>query len=134
MPGDQERWNKLSAGDADAFEGFYRAYAARVCSFLRVRLPSRQAAEDVTQETFLQLWRRPNGFNPSQGNLKTYVFGMARKRAADWWRHHPSGDQPTTQCSTTDNGVPTMVRDAFGRLDQDARSLLWLREVEGYSY
>jgi hypothetical protein len=45
-----------------------------------------QAAEDVMQETFAQLWKRPNGFQPERGTLRAYLFGAARKRASEWWR------------------------------------------------
>lgn len=134
MPSDQELWSKLSRGDAAAFEGFYREHAPRLRSFLRIYLPGVQAAEDVAQETFLSLWRHPNGYNPSRSSLKTYLFGMARKRAADWWRHHPASGERSTECPVPGEGFGILVKDAFDQLDPDSRSVLWLREVEGYSY
>ena len=38
------------------------------------------------QETFAQIWRSPNGFRPELGSLRGYLFGIGRKRAAEWWR------------------------------------------------
>ncbi len=44
------------------------------------------AAEDVVQDVFMQLWRRPESFDPSRGSLTSYVAMMARSRATDRWR------------------------------------------------
>jgi RNA polymerase sigma-70 factor (ECF subfamily) len=136
MPGDEELWNKLSRRDAQAFEGFYRENSPRLHRFVKVWVGSSQAADDVAQETFLQLWKLPNGFDPSRSTLKAYVFGIARKRAADWWRHHrPAGEpSPAPAESVVDEGCTLLLTDAISRLDPQARSVLWLREVEGYSY
>jgi RNA polymerase sigma-70 factor, ECF subfamily len=136
MPDDEALWSKLSRRDAEAFAGFYRQHYLRLHSFVKVCVGSPQAADDVAQETFLQLWKHPNGFNPSRGTLKAYLFGIARKRAADWWRHHPSAGEPSPApaASAADESSTLLLADAVGRLDPQARSVLWLREVEGYSY
>jgi RNA polymerase sigma-70 factor (ECF subfamily) len=43
-------------------------------------------AQDVVQDVFLRLWRRPGSFNPERGDLGTYLRLMARSRALDLWR------------------------------------------------
>jgi RNA polymerase sigma-70 factor (ECF subfamily) len=43
-------------------------------------------AQDVVQDVFLRLWRRPGSFNPERGDLGTYLRLMARSRALDVWR------------------------------------------------
>ena len=83
---DHELWERIKCRDANAFEEFYRENAARLCAFLRQMVGSPQAAEDLMQETFTQMWRSPNGFRPELGSLRSYVFGIGRKRAAEWWR------------------------------------------------
>lgn len=134
MDEDRELWERICCGDAHAFEGFYRQNALRLQAFLRQLLGNGAAVEDVSQETFLQLWKHPNGFRPT-GSLRAYLFGIGRKRAAEWWRRRdPTAEvggelfeQPTAEtCS--------ILADAFARLNPDQRSLLWLREVEGQSY
>lgn len=132
---DASLWKKISSGDAEAFDDFYRESAPRLRRLLRHLIRNDQAAEDVMQNTFTELWRRPRGFDPERGALRAYVFGAARKQAAEWWRKRRpedelSFDEPTS-CSIEASSV---VTDAFGRLDQDQRTLLWLREVEGQSY
>jgi RNA polymerase sigma-70 factor (ECF subfamily) len=43
-------------------------------------------AQDVVQDVFLRLWRRPGSFNPARGDLGTYLRLMGRSRALDLWR------------------------------------------------
>jgi RNA polymerase sigma-70 factor, ECF subfamily len=105
-----------------------------VQSFLRYLLGSEQGAEEVAQETFLQLWTRPNGFRPD-GSLRAYLYGIARKCAAEWWRQHgPTADAIVEKIERPKAEVRSLIADAFSRLNADQRSLLWLREVEGQSY
>ena len=131
---DSEIWKSLRSGNPEAFECFYRMHEARLRSFLRRSLGDAKTAEDIAQEAFLQIWQRPNGFNPARGSLKAYLFGIAAKRAADWWRHRqpesPGPPEPVVRAGEP----PALIADALQRLEPGARSLLWLREVEGYSY
>ena len=43
-------------------------------------------AQDVVQDVFLRLWRRPGSFDPARGDLGTYLRLMGRSRALDLWR------------------------------------------------
>jgi RNA polymerase sigma-70 factor (ECF subfamily) len=87
VEGERELWERVRRGDAEAFGRGYRQHAARLQAFLRRHLGDAKAAEDMAQEAFLQLWRNPDGFNPAGATLRAYLFGIAAKRAADWWRH-----------------------------------------------
>ena len=52
-------------------------------------------AQDVVQDVFLRLWRRPQAFNPARGDLGTYLRLMARSRAVDVWREHQAAGRAT---------------------------------------
>ena len=43
-------------------------------------------AQDVVQDVFLRLWRRPRTFDARRGELGPYLRMMARSRALDVWR------------------------------------------------
>jgi RNA polymerase sigma-70 factor, ECF subfamily len=132
---DREIWNRISQEDADSFDAFYRENAPRLKVFLRQVIGNPQAAEDIMQETFTQIWTRPNGFQPERGTLRAYLYGIARKRAAEWWRKqgpsNPGTENKTSFCQTETDSI---VADAFRRLPEEQRTLLWLRAVEGQSY
>jgi len=135
---DHELWERICSRDANAFEAFYRGNAARLCAYLRQIVGNTQAAEDVMQETFTQIWRSPNGFRPELGSLRGYLFGIGRKRAAEWWRKRArapeeQGDKGVEESAEGTASFST-IGDAFARLAEEQRSLLWLREIEGQSY
>lgn len=136
MPDDRELWERICRGDAFAFDALYRMHAPKVELFLRQILRSRQAAEDVMQETFAQIWRSPNGFEPSRGTLRAYLFGAARKRAAEFWRKQGAVSNREAENEPADckAEIASLVGDAFARLPEEQRTLIWLREVEGQSY
>jgi RNA polymerase sigma-70 factor, ECF subfamily len=73
----------LAAGDLTALEALYDRYGSLVFSVgLRVLL-DRQLAEDVTQEVFLRLWRRPWAYNPDRGRFISWLMSVSRNRAID---------------------------------------------------
>lgn len=135
MADDRELRERIRRGDADAFGSLYCIYAPRLEIFLRHVLQDRQAAQDVTQETFARMWERPNGFDPARGTLRAYLFGAGRKRAAEWWRKRGAqvAALENDSCARSAEAA-ALVSDALARLPEEQRSLLWLREVEGHSY
>lgn len=138
MADDHELWERIRGRDAYAFEAFYRDNAGRLYAYLRQIVGNAQAAEDVMQETFTQIWKLPNGFRPGLGSLRGYLFGIGRKRAAEWWRKQErvseAQGEKREEGSVEAAASFSAIGDAFARLDEEQRSLLWLREVEGQSY
>ena len=43
-------------------------------------------AQDVVQDVFLRVWRRPGSFDATRGEIGSYLRMMARSRALDVWR------------------------------------------------
>jgi RNA polymerase sigma-70 factor (ECF subfamily) len=130
-------WEQVIDGDQEAFGRLYSLYGPPVRSFVRHYLGDPGVVDDLVQDTFLQLWRKPNGFNPERGTLKQYLFGIARNRAAQWRREtppRPTNAAPFVEPATNNTVEVTLVRMALKQLDKDDRGLLWLREIEGYSY
>lgn len=132
---DRRLWEGICRKDARAFDALYRTCGAGLQGFLKQLLGNRQAAEDVTQETFAGLWQHPNGFDPERGTLRSYVFGAGRKRAAEWWRkQRPQSHSATEPIEACKAETQSLIGNAFDKLPLDQRTLLWLREVEGQSY
>ena len=81
---------RVAVGDSQAFERLYDAIGAAVYGVARrvVRDPSR--AEDVTQDVFLEIWRKAPSFDASRGSAKTWVMTIAHRRAVDAVRRNES--------------------------------------------
>lgn len=69
--------------DPSDFEQAYAALWHRASSIAASVLHDRDLAQDVAQEVFLTIWRRPGGFDAGRGSLSTYVSLLARSRAID---------------------------------------------------
>jgi RNA polymerase sigma-70 factor, ECF subfamily len=67
-------------GEEAAFLELYRRHRTPVFRFAWRFTGAADDAEDVTQECFLALIAG-NSFNPKQGSLRTYLFGIARHLA-----------------------------------------------------
>jgi RNA polymerase sigma-70 factor (ECF subfamily) len=132
---DRELGKKISAGDARAFDVWYRETAPRLSVFLRHLLGNPQAAEDVMQDTFTQAWRCSQGFDPDRGTLRAWLYGIARKQAAEYWRRYKAADPLEIENAAPGGAeASSIMADLLRRLPADQRTLLWLREVEGQSY
>jgi RNA polymerase sigma-70 factor, ECF subfamily len=62
------------------------------------------AAQDVAQDVFTALWRRPGAFDARRGEIGPYLRLMARSRALDRWRSAQASGRATDR-----------LRDAAGR-------------------
>jgi RNA polymerase sigma-70 factor, ECF subfamily len=122
-----------SFSEPGAFDRLYREQSSAIRRFLRRSIRNPATADDLTQEAFLHLLRRPASFNPERGDIKAYLLGIAWKKALDWRRHNKLDTAPIAeQGFSPANGL--VIRDALNQLPEDMRVVLWLREVEGYSY
>jgi RNA polymerase sigma-70 factor (ECF subfamily) len=77
---------RIRSGDDAAMTLIYDRYAALVYSVAVRVLGDGAAAEDVLQEVFMQLWRKPGVFDASRGNLASWLAVIARHRAIDFKR------------------------------------------------
>jgi RNA polymerase sigma-70 factor (ECF subfamily) len=138
---DRELWKRISAGDAEAFEAWYRETAPRLRAFLRHCTGSGHSADDLMQDIYTQIWRRPQQFDPERGTLSAWLLGIARKQAAEWWRkQRPTDSMDQDEPAMDDepsqplSEMRSILADALERLTADERSIIWLREIEGRSY
>ena len=85
-PSDDELMDGVASGDLAALGQVYDRYSRLVFSVAVRVLNDRQLAEDVVQEVFLRLWRRPASFDPARGRFVTWLMSVTRNRALDEWR------------------------------------------------
>jgi RNA polymerase sigma-70 factor (ECF subfamily) len=68
------------------FERIYDEHASLVYRAAYGVLANQAQAQDVVQEVFMRLWRRPGDFDVRRGPLPNYLRLLARSRALDMWR------------------------------------------------
>jgi RNA polymerase sigma-70 factor, ECF subfamily len=75
---DVELFELAISGDENAFLILYDRLKTGIFRYAYYMTSSRFAAEEVTQEVFLTLLQNRARFNPKQGDLGAFVFGIAR--------------------------------------------------------
>ncbi len=80
---DVELLHAVARGDEDALARVYDRYRVILFSVLVRILKSREEAEDVLQEVFLQIWKRAKDFDETRGKPFTWLVTLARSRAID---------------------------------------------------
>jgi RNA polymerase sigma-70 factor (ECF subfamily) len=96
------------------------------------------AAEDVTQEAFMVLLRRPDRFDPARGHLRTYLLGIARnlslKHLRKDHRLEPLDDDGSVEPIDLERGeIGEIVGRAVRALPLLQREALILAEYEELS-
>ena len=74
---------ELGEGRIQALEQLYDRYSILVYSVALRILRDPVLAEDVTQEVFLRLWRRPQSYDPARGRFLSWLMSITRNRAID---------------------------------------------------
>jgi RNA polymerase sigma-70 factor (ECF subfamily) len=73
----------LLARDEGALREVIDAFGPLVYGMARRVVADPQLAEEVAQDAFLALWRRPGAFDPERGSLGAFLVAIARNKAID---------------------------------------------------
>lgn len=82
---DDELVDRFRAGDKAAFATLYERYVDRIYDFVARLLHDREAAADVTQETFVKALTGLRA-RRVQGSVRSWLFTIARNAAIDYQR------------------------------------------------
>jgi RNA polymerase sigma-70 factor (ECF subfamily) len=140
---------RAKSGDNLAFQELFRKYQHGVLNFFHKLCFSQTTAEDLTQETFLRLWRARHGYKPEAGKFSTYLFQIAkncwfnyadkkkRRNGADEaeaaeYAEAGSRDDPAGQAESAE--LQRKLREAIGSLPDDLRIPFVLSRYEDLRY
>src|SRR5829696_10488073 len=76
----------MDLSDPQTFRQAFEEHERSVHAAAMRILNNAAQAQDVVQDVFLRLWRRPTTFDAARGELGSYLRLMARSRALDLWR------------------------------------------------
>jgi RNA polymerase sigma-70 factor (ECF subfamily) len=79
---------QITERDESALAALYDRYAGMLSSVLNRILRDTQAAEEILQDIFYQLWCSASRFDPSRGSLPGWLLVIARNRAISRLRRH----------------------------------------------
>lgn len=130
-----------------ALEETYRRHGDAVFGLALRVLHDRSLAEDVAQDVFLSLWRKPGRFDPDRGTLRTFLLTVTHSRAVDVVRSEESRrsredrdhlkavrSTPSIEDEVIDMHMAEHVRRALDSLSIDERRAIELAYFGGQSY
>jgi RNA polymerase sigma-70 factor (ECF subfamily) len=146
---DEELMPLIGKKDPEAFEVFYDRHGG-VAYSLAYRIVGEQgAAEDVTQEAFISIWRSGARFDRARGSVRSWMLSIVRNRAIDMLRSR-AGKAPKlafdddaileqrpaeelTEEEAMRRETAGEVRDALGGLPGEQAKVLELAYFGGFS-
>ena len=133
----------VGQGDRRSFEQLYERFSGVLFSVAYRMLKSQEAAEDVLQDVFVQIWKKAPLFDPSRGRPMTWAVTLTRNKAIDLMRsaQRRSGLQDIMQQeeeafsrfedrssfdAVASDEIWKLVRDAIGKLSKEQRQAIEL--------
>lgn len=137
---DEQLMLAFGRGSTEAFSELFSRYQQPVFGFFRRRLAEAAQAEELTQETFLAIFRASSRYEPS-ALFRTYLYAIAlkilnahrRKMAfrATFLGQSSASREPALE---SDAHAEVLLRQALAKLQAIEREIVLLREFEQLSY
>jgi len=146
---DEELMPLIGEKDPGAFEVFYDRHGGVAYSLAYRIVGERGAAEDVTQEAFISIWRSGARYDAARGSVRTWMLGIVRNRAIDFLRSKagraPKLDfdddsildqrpaEELTEAEALRRETASELRGALGELPGEQSKVLELAYFGGFS-
>ena len=102
---DEDLISLAGAGEAGAFAALYDRHGRAAYSLAYRMVGERQAAEDLVQEAFLEVWRASGSYRAERGSVRTWILSIVHHRGVDQLRsaarRRQIGDKAETIASTS---------------------------------
>jgi len=145
---DADLMRLVAAGDEDALRRLVERHQGAVFNFLLRSTGSREDAEDLTQQTFVNCFRAAGRYRPT-ASFRTWLFRIARNLAVSHARRRPAGDSLDLLAASgyepaaggddpAESAAAGELRRAYAEalleLPEDQRTALELRIGRGLGY
>jgi RNA polymerase sigma-70 factor (ECF subfamily) len=132
---------RARAGEPKALEILYRTFGAPVLTLAWRMLQRRDLADEVVQETFVEVIRHIRTYR-GEAPLGAWIRSIAVNKClmqmrSAWHRYGRALDdapEPVQDCTATASLVGRDLAAALAALKPVARAVVWLHDVEGYTH
>lgn len=143
---------RARAGDGLAWEEIITGYSRRIFNLAYRFTSSVEAAEDLTQEVFVRIYRTLDQYDPKQGDLSNWLMRLARNLIIDDYRHRQRNPQNSMADAVDDHSyhlravgnsaqkemerreLAARVQEGIDKLPPDLKTCVILRDIEELSY
>ena len=144
---DEDLMPLVGLGDAAAFAVLYDRHGRAAYSLAYRMMGEKQAAEDLTQDVFLKVWRSAGGYRAGRGSVRTWILSIVHNRSIDQIRSLASrrrtqekveAEAPRSQASEAfaeawRSAQRDQVREALGKLPSEQLEILELAYFSGHT-
>jgi RNA polymerase sigma-70 factor (ECF subfamily) len=124
---------------ANEYNECVHAYADGMYRFALSMVTDMMEAEDVVQQVFERFWKRHSEVHFEAA--KTYLFTSVNRACIDYFRRKKTSRNTAELLPEHDAGISghdyearQLVQEMLSHLTEDQRTLILLRDYEGYSY
>ncbi len=143
---------RARAGDGAAWEDIVSSYSRRIFNLAYRFTSSVDAAEDLTQDVFIRIYKTLDQFDAKQGDLSNWLMRLARNLIIDDYRHRQRNPQNTMADAVDDHSyhlraagtsahkeierkeLASQVQEGIDKLPDDLRTCVILRDIEELTY
>lgn len=143
---------RCRTGDGTAWEEIVSTFSRRIFNLAYRFTSSVEAAEDLTQEVFVRIYKTLDQYDAKQGDLTNWLMRLARNLIIDDYRHRQRNPQNsfaddvedhtfhlravggTAQKEIERRELCAQVQEAIDKLPEDLRTCVILRDIEELSY
>lgn len=122
----------------EEYNNSVESYSDGLFRFILKNIKERDKAMDIVQESFEKLWKKVN--NVSYDKVKSYLFTTAYHTMIDYIRKNKNIENveqinPEKYSHTRQyTDLQRILHEALEKLPEIQRSVILLRDYEGYSY
>jgi RNA polymerase sigma-70 factor (ECF subfamily) len=145
---DEDLISLVAARDSSAFATLYDRHGRAAYSLAYRMMGDRQAAEDLAQEAFLEVWRAARSYRAERGSVRTWILSIVHNRGIDQLRSAASRRRTQERVRTTaqtsqpseafrevwGNTRREQVRAALRHLPPEQLKVLELAYFSGYTH
>jgi len=143
---------RARAGDGTAWEDIVSAFSRRIFNLAYRFTSSVDAAEDLTQDVFIRIYKTLDQYHPKQGDLVNWLMRLARNLIIDDYRHRQRNPQNSMADAVDDHQyhlravgtsahkeverkeLAAQVQKGIDKLPEDLRTCVILRDIEEMTY
>jgi len=140
-------------GENWAFEKIYSQYQKRVLRFVSQKIKNQEAAQDITQEIFLKVYRFRENYQPELP-FQSWLWTISRNTVFDWLRKNKSENSidisthegetrieeqlpsphPNAEALLEEISDRQLLNKMLGRLTELQRKVICMRLIQQLSY
>ena len=139
---------RARSGDGAAWEDIVSAFSRRIFNLAYRFTSSPDAAEDLTQDVFIRVYRSLDQYDSKQGDLANWLMRLARNLIIDDYRHRQRNPQNSMADAVDDHQyhlraagstahremerkeLASQVQEGIDKLPADLRTCVILRDIE----